>query len=78
MKYDYLAQKDSWEQARLVAYIIARVNSTKKSLKLSDILKFPWEDSDGNVKTESNTSVSNEELDRLKKKAQNYLNNNIF
>lgn len=78
MKYDYLAQKDSWEQARLVAYIIARVNSTKKSLKLSDILKFPWEDSDGNVKTESNTSVSNEELDRLKKKAENYLNNNIF
>lgn len=39
----HLRQKDNWEQARLVAYIIAQVNS-KKRLKPTDIIKFGWED----------------------------------
>lgn len=34
--------KESWEQARLQAYITAQVNSTKK-IEMSDILTFPWE-----------------------------------
>ena len=42
MKYNYYAHKDSWEQTRLLAYITAQVNSTKK-IKLSDILDFYWE-----------------------------------
>lgn len=39
----HLRTKDNWEQARLVSYIIAQVNS-KKRLKPSDIIKFAWED----------------------------------
>ena len=33
--------RNSWEQARMVAYVIAQCNSTKK-LKHTDIMKFTW------------------------------------
>ncbi|MCF0185738.1 MAG: hypothetical protein HUJ98_04515 [Bacteroidaceae bacterium] len=42
MKYDYYSYKDSWEQARLIAYLIAQTNSTKK-LRLLDIIRFHWD-----------------------------------
>lgn len=72
MKYEYYATKDNWEQARLIAYLIAQVNS-KKKLKLTDITNFYWED---NTNTGSdNTTMSNANLDRLRKKAKQYLNN---
>lgn len=38
----HLRVKDSWEQSRMIAYIIAQVNS-KKKLKPTDIIKFGWE-----------------------------------
>ena len=57
--------KESWEQARLVAYITAQVNSTKK-LKPTDIISFCWDD------TISDTSISNEDVQRLKEKAKQY------
>ena len=61
--------KDSWEQARLISYIIAQTNSTKK-LKPQDILKFSWdsENNDDAIKT-----VSNEDIIRLKEKANQYI-----
>jgi hypothetical protein len=62
--------KESWEQTRLIAYLIAQTNSTKH-LKPSDILKFGW---DCNETEEKETSISNEEITRLKNKATNYLN----
>ncbi len=61
MEYEYYAHKDGWEQARLVAYLIAQTNSTKQ-LKVTDILKFAWD-------SEADTSISNEDVDRLKEKA---------
>ena len=61
MDYDYLAYKDCWEQSRLVAY----TNSTKR-LKLTDILKFHWDDE------EAVTSISNEDVARLRDKAKQY------
>lgn len=61
MEYEYYAHKDGWEQARLVAYLIAQTNSTKH-LKVTDILKFAWD-------SEADTSISNEDVDRLKEKA---------
>ena len=78
MKYEYLAHSESWEQARLVAYMIAKVNSSKKNLKMTDILKFPWENSDGSVKNTGDTSVSNNELERLRKRAEQYINTNTI
>lgn len=67
MDNQYLAYKDSWEQARLVAYMIAQTNSQKK-LKLTDIIKFHWE------KEESITTISNEDVDRLRERAKQYEN----
>ena len=69
LKYQYYAYKESWEQARLVAYIIAQCNSTKK-LKLQDISKFYWED--GEV-VNDDTYISTSDLQRLKDKAKYYL-----
>lgn len=67
MKYEYYAHKDSWEQARLIAYMVAQVN-TKKELKFSDITQFYWEqDSKGD------TSIKKADIERLKNKAQQYL-----
>lgn len=61
--------KESWEQTRLLAYIIAQVNSTKK-LKPTDIISFSWdEDSSGD------TAISNEDIQRLKNKAKQYIQN---
>lgn len=65
MDYDYLAYKDGWEQSRLVAYMIAQTNSIKR-LKLTDILKFHWDDE------EAVTSISNEDVARLRDKAKQY------
>lgn len=67
MEYEYLSYKDSWEQSRLIAYMIAQTNSTKR-LKLTDILKFQWE------KEDADTTISNEDMARLREKAKQYEN----
>lgn len=64
----YQKNKESWEQTRLLAYIVAQVNSSKK-LKPSDILSFVWDNEGG-----GNTSISNEDIERLKRKAKQYTN----
>lgn len=74
LKYKYLANKDSWEQARLISYLIAQTNSRKK-LKLTDITKFYWEDESD--ESTSDTSMSNADLARLREKAKQYIKNNI-
>lgn len=43
----YLKNKDGWEQARLIAYMTAQVNSREK-LSPNDIITFHWE-KDNNV-----------------------------
>lgn len=68
----HLRSKESWEQARLGAYITAQVNSTKK-LKVTDIMEFPWEKSNSMNKT-GITDISNEDVERLRNKAKKYLN----
>lgn len=69
LKNIHRKNKESWEQARLISYIIAQTNSTKQ-LKPTDILKFSWEDDT----TEKETKISNEEIARLKEKSQQYIN----
>lgn len=72
-KYQYYSVKDSWEQARLITYMTAAVNSTKK-LNVTDIMQFPWEEefTDETV----NRGITPQEIKRLQEKAQQYLNNN--
>lgn len=60
----YLVHKEGWEQARLITFMIANSVSRKK-LSLQDIMKFPWED-----ETEKDTSISNEDIERLTKQAE--------
>lgn len=55
--------KTSWEQTRFLSYMIAQVNSSKK-LKPTDILSFKWDE----IKVD--TSISNEDVQRLKDKAK--------
>jgi len=62
----YQKNRESWEQTRLLAYILAQVNSTKK-LKPSDILSFVWDNDN-----KGNTSISNEDVKRLKERAKQY------
>lgn len=70
MKFQYYANKESWEQTRMISYIVAQSNSTKK-LNMTDILSFPWENEHEEI--ERYTEMSNSDLERLKQKAKNYL-----
>lgn len=68
LKFSHLSYKDNWEQARLIAYMVAQVNS-KKKLKFTDIVEFPWEAENEEI----NTEITKEDIDRLNKMAQEYL-----
>lgn len=57
--------RDAWEQTRLLGYIIAQSNSTK-TLKQTDILRFPWDDE----AEKEDTSVTEDEMKRLRDKAK--------
>ena len=70
MKYSYYADKDTWEQARLIAYLIAQTNSTKH-LDMQQMIPFYWDKKE----EESNTSITKEEIDALRKKAKQYIEN---
>lgn len=65
--YSMLQYADTaqWEQTRWLMYVVAQVNS-RKQLKLTDILKFPWEE----ASIIKDTSISNEDIKRLKEKAE--------
>ena len=69
MRNAYKKSINSWEQCRFISYIIAQVNSTKK-LKPTDILSFTWDKEEDN----KNTMITNEDIERLKNKAKQYLN----
>lgn len=58
------ADRPSWEQTRLLAFILAQVNS-KKRLEMTDIMSFPWEEN----YEEKNIEMSNEDRDKLRAKA---------
>ncbi|WP_244205932.1 hypothetical protein [Parabacteroides acidifaciens] len=65
----HCVNRDSWEQARLISYVMAQSNSTKQ-LKPTDLIKFPWDDKNDNT---GNTSVNTEDMERLRKKAEEYI-----
>ena len=65
-----LHKKDrySWEQARMISYIIAQTNSTKQ-LSPTDIMKFDWDEA-----KEKDTSISKDDIARLRAKANQFIN----
>lgn len=60
----HLKHKQNWEQTRLIAYIIAQSNSTKK-INITDVVKFSWDAE----KDETIDIMTDEDKDRLKKKS---------
>lgn len=68
LKYDYYSVKDQWEQARLIAYMTAQVNS-KRKLTFQDIVEFPWENEEDEEEVKP---ISQEEIKRLQEKAKEY------
>ena len=67
----HLRHKESWEQARLISYIVAQVNS-KKRLKPTDIIKFAWEQSKSDkskVSQNDGHAYTVEEVEAIKAKA---------
>ena len=67
----YLKYKDSWEQARLIAYMTAQVNSRDK-LSPTDIMKFHWEKDDKKIEFDEE-ELKNMELEI--KKMEDIMNN---
>ena len=65
----YKRNKESWEQTRLLSYITAQVNSTKK-LNITDIMKFSWDAE----KIKAETSITNDDIARLRDKAKQIQN----
>ncbi len=61
----HLKVKENWEQTRMLSYIVAQTQSTKK-LKIQDIITFPWEEQE---KLE-NQQVTNSDKQRLIKMAK--------
>lgn len=68
--YDFIGYADyaSWEQTRM---LLSCYVDHKKIHKMSDIMKFPW---DNDNKTDHDTEITNDEIGKLEKMAQNYLN----
>ena len=63
------SDRNSWEQARLVAYTNVQINS-KKKLSPSEVIQLPWDNS-------PTTEITNQDIERLKEKAQ-LISNNIY
>lgn len=55
--------KNEWERNRGIMYSVFQSQCTKQ-LKPSDIIKFPWDTVEGD------TSISNDEIERLKNKSK--------
>ena len=68
----WMKSKESWEQARLQAYLTAQVNSTKK-IDMTEFMTFPWE----NVETDKieDTKEEREALMKEMKEWENIMNN---
>lgn len=60
----HLRHKEQWEQSRLISYVVAQTNS-KKHLKPTDIIKFPWESKTDKKEVAKNT-ITLEDVETIK------------
>lgn len=68
IKHSYKRHKNQWEQARLISFLIAQTNSTKK-LQLEDIIKFKWEKEQEEEEKRIENSVSLTDLEEMMRDA---------
>ena len=59
--------QDSWEQTRLLSFIVARVGGCDADTA-EEFLPLPWDKEDGNI--EGSTEVDLDELRKLRKQAK--------
>lgn len=67
LDHAHFAVRDGWEQARLIAYVTAQSQSTKK-LEPDDIMSLPWEKKKG----ETPDKPTDEQIAALKAEADEY------
>lgn len=60
----YYKYRTSWEQTRMLAFISALPHS-KKGLKPTDIVKYPWDDESTEIE-----EITEEDISRLHKKQE--------
>lgn len=61
----HLRIKESWEQARMIAYVTAQSQSTKK-MKPTDIIKFAWEEKKTQQPKKQQAPMTMEDFERIK------------
>lgn len=59
--------RNAWEQNRFLVYTNIQMNSKKKIVP-TDVIKFSWD------KIEENTTITNEDIERLKNKSKEIFN----
>lgn len=73
LKYQYMKDMETWEQARMLGFITARSNGTKIH-KMEDLIKFSWE----KKYKEKPRLITDEELQKYKNKAKMIIENNML
>ena len=68
MKNLHYKNQDNWEIGRLISYCICQTQCRKK-ITPQDIITFDW---DKKGENENITEISNEEIERLRKKASEW------
>lgn len=64
--YDEQAEKDAWDRARWITYIMARISPhVKKVHKPQDVIVFPWEKTETKVQTPEERAQSIEILKKM-------------
>lgn len=67
----YMRHKESWEQTRWLGWVIAACAGNKA--KPADLMKFPWETEKRAEKDPEATRVTDEDIERLTRKAAEYV-----
>lgn len=65
----HLRIKDSWEQARMISYVTAQVNS-KRRLRPTDLISFAWESTNQEQAQQQEPTLTMEDVERIKKAAK--------
>lgn len=73
LTYQYLKDKENWEQARMLGFITAKSNGAKIG-KMEDLVKFDWE----KKQKEKPQFISDEKMEEYRKRARMIIENNIL
>lgn len=67
--------RNEFEQTRIISYVIAQSNSTKK-LKSTDVLKFEWDNTD--IETSDKKQLTKEDIELYRQKAKEIIKTNFM